>query len=899
MKTHRIMALLCAGIIALSPVAENVSCVYAAEAQEAELSEETEAENAKNADTAAEAEPTDTGDPGPAVSDGDDIGDDADSIDPGNGAGSGSDVTEESSAAETTAAEDSAEAGETAEDPEVSAETAAADEDGETEETEESGTGETVQKDPLGSLLPLEEKQAALILNGYTETELKRVSVNYIVDHLQDPYGNYYNFRSQDHFIWSYYKDDYGEIIRDEYHEVTRSSTVDMSVFDDNSAGYKMELIVGDGNQLGNNTRYIVNVYLTNSISEFNTLELWTQDAQGKRREVSAERLKHTVSGSEFYVPGHQTGTQYYLAVNSEVFNHPYLNVEVYTEDEYEKRLTDGWQNADTITDIIVNPNMRLKDQGYPTTLDEPDGMTFVLIVENPETHNIYHVRRHKVVVKGSSVHVDSSLWTRENGNLVRAAAMTENPVDWSLYPIMDSSDGVENQGLMMLEGKDDGEEYFITLTAHHDAYGSDAVDHITGTYAGIYDTAAAAAQAGAADLTNKLFADPDSDTFNGYTVSKDNLYAGKAFTVIWDDGTVCKIQINVSRFNNSQSYTRWEDYYSQPVIGEQDPWFRITGVKLGERELDTYVVENGKSKTLDTYYGMGYQTLFVNEYISDEELKSLKPVFWVADSDKIRIRTNANRGAEEVSGVTEHDFTSPTEYYALFEGRQKNYIVEVIPKKRGPKLYVFGADGTEYERNREIFLDEYYQYRHDILIANVGDQKLEGLSVRLENASHVKIDDYWTVGGANNNTLEPFTTVDNTTEYGELQNLAKVRVVSDGAGEIKGDLIISANGQKSVVIHLSGSAIQPVIRTTKLTYAVKYVPYSYIISTSNMNEKVDVTYELKGKLPSGMKFDAKTGELYGVPMETGTYSFTVTANFSEQSFETSTRKLTLEVKDN
>ena len=47
MKTHRIMALLCAGIIALSPVAENVSCVYAAEAQEAELSEETEAENAE------------------------------------------------------------------------------------------------------------------------------------------------------------------------------------------------------------------------------------------------------------------------------------------------------------------------------------------------------------------------------------------------------------------------------------------------------------------------------------------------------------------------------------------------------------------------------------------------------------------------------------------------------------------------------------------------------------------------------------------------------------------------------------------------------------------------------------------------------------------------------------
>ena len=180
-----------------------------------------------------------------------------------------------------------------------------------------------------------------------------------------------------------------------------------------------------------------------------------------------------------------------------------------------------------------------------------------------------------------------------------------------------------------------------------------------------------------------------------------------------------------------------------------------------------------------------------------------------------------------------------------------------------------------------------------------MGDQKLEGLSVRLENASHVKIDDYWTVGGEGNNTLEPFTSTEKTERYGELQNLAKVRVVSDGAGEITGDLIISADGQESVVIHLSGSAIQPVIRTQELTYAVKYVPYSYIISTRNMNEKVGVTYELWGKLPSGMYFDTKTGELYGVPTETGTYSFTVKANYSDPGFEPSTQTLELEVKDN
>ena len=972
MKTHRIIALLCAGILALSPVGAGYA--YAAELPE-NVVEQSEAKAVKGEENlpadevrvpsagSDEQGNTDQGgnDQGSSHQAETDQGDNSQgSADQGssnqgnadqgstnqagtnqgsadqestNQTGSAQDSTDQTGSAQGSTNQDGSAQGGTNQDGSAqdstnqdgsalgSTEGQSADADaaaGEAEEVE----SEIVQGEMKESLLPLEEKQAALILNDYSETELKKVKVSYIVDNLLDPDGNYYNFGSQDHFIWSYYKDEYGEVIRDEYHEVTRNSTVDMSVFDDNSAGYKMELIVGDGSQLGKNTRYIVNVYLTNSISEFNTLELWTQDAQGKRSQVSAERLKHTVSGSEFYVPGHKTGTKYYLAINSEIINHPYFNVEVYTEAEYEKRLSNGWQNASAITDSIVNPNMRQQGQGYLTALDEPNGMSFVLVVENPETHNIYHARKHKVVVKGSSTYIESSVWTRVNGELVRAAAMDEKPADWSMYAISEDSDGIETQTLTMLEGKDEYEEFFITLAPHHDVYGSDASRYIAGIYEGNYDTAAAASQAGAANLKDKLLADPSDssgDAFDGYSFTKEQLYTSRNFTVFWTDGTVCKIQINITRANNDQSYTRWEDYYSEPVVGEQDPWFRVTGVKLGDRELDAYVVENGKSKTLDTYYGMGYQTLFINEYVSEEDIKSLKPIFWVADSDQIRIRTNAKSGAaqttaqgaeqtaaqtaaqgtEEKSGVTAHDFSSPVAYYALFEGRQKNYIVEVVPKVQGPKLYVFGADGTEYERNREIFLDDYYQYRHDILIANVGDQKLEGLSVRLENASHVKIDDYWTVGGEGNDTLEPFTSVAKTQEYGELQNLAKVRVVSDGAGDITGDLIISAKGQESVVIHLSGSAIQPVIRTTDLTYAVKYVPYSYIISTSNMNEKVDVTYELKGKLPAGMRFDAKTGELYGVPMEAGTYTFTVKVSFSEQSFEPSTQQLTLEVKEN
>ncbi len=47
----------------------------------------------------------------------------------------------------------------------------------------------------------------------------------------------------------------------------------------------------------------------------------------------------------------------------------------------------------------------------------------------------------------------------------------------------------------------------------------------------------------------------------------------------------------------------------------------------------------------------------------------------------------------------------------------------------------------------REVFLNEEYGHHHDVFFANIGDQSIEGLYVKLENAQNVKLDDYWTVG--------------------------------------------------------------------------------------------------------------------------------------------------------
>ncbi len=80
----------------------------------------------------------------------------------------------------------------------------------------------------------------------------------------------------------------------------------------------------------------------------------------------------------------------------------------------------------------------------------------------------------------------------------------------------------------------------------------------------------------------------------------------------------------------------------------------------------------------------------------------------------------------------------------------------------------------------------------------------------------------------------------------------------------------------------------------------VKYVPYSYTVKTDNWDENNKVTFSIeKGELAEGLQIYPETGEIYGVPLETGEFPITVKASYSNPEYLPSYADLTLTVIDN
>ena len=334
-------------------------------------------------------------------------------------------------------------------------------------------------------------------------------------------------------------------------------------------------------------------------------------------------------------------------------------------------------------------------------------------------------------------------------------------------------------------------------------------------------------------------------------------------------------------------------DDISVPIVDMHDPWFNVKGVK----DFSTKAIDH----KYDSYYGYGYQTLFLDPQVTVDMSSLLLNVSSAAGDRAYLSKSGDLVGVKASFDDTPQDFSvSPVQYTISTGQKTKNYNVSILKQQSGAKLYVNGPS----ERNA-IGLDSYFGFEHNILIANIGDQPLTGLTVTLSDAENVQLDDYWTVGGYNNSTLNAFTheSFEDNTYLAKIQLLPTATVTGDGA--VKGTLTISADGQEPVTVKLSGHAGNPhIVTESPLKDAVKFVPYSKIIATDNIYSWNTISFSYSGTLPSGVTFNEKTGEIYGVPQETGDFSFTVTGSSNIKkltglAFEDTTAEFEFTVKEN
>lgn len=758
------------------------------------------------------------------------------------------------------------------------------------------------------SLLPLTEVKAYLALNGYTNEELERMSIDSMLSMLKDSDGNSIEIADDATTVWQYVKDDIDDI--ETYYEYTIGNDEKINLsYHDGVTSYEMELIVGKDGQLNKkNIRYIIKVYVSDSYSENLNFELYNNESGYKtivnpvRTDFSTGEYKLlTIDGSYINAEKIIYGqilkepinvNNAYLNITSERVNHPNITAKVWEWNDYNVNLMLGYEVFPPITDKVLNQDMSSQNAGMPCSdlrAKNLDSLIFVVLYYLDDT--LFDAKVLGLQLAAGYIAYDGGMYLEKNDSFVN---VTNN--------VFHSSDSrVWKMTYELKDGYSVSEQYNFKLEIHgagknNKNYNSIAEKAVVGHY----DSLEGASNK--EDIKDRLLTDI------GY--KSDYSGDGVDFTVFFPEGTFSDGDVKKFTISTVEFQDDMREFTEKPIIGEADPWLRVTGATdCNGRKYDTYAIENGKNCNMDTYYGYGYQTIFIKDKNEDEDvdLSSIKPEFWYANTDRVYAisKDSGNRVDENHT----RDFKNENQQYTgvIIDNNKENernyWITFKKLNKSGPELYVYGPS------EREVILDEYFEFKHDILIANIGNAPLEDISVELLDAENVKLDPYWNVGGNGNNTLAPFTTTSSDAKYGELPNIAKIRLLPDGDGEVKGTLKISAQGQKPVLIRLNGTAQKPDIINEKLSDAVKYVPYQQIIATNNIHDWIKTQFSIvDGTLPAGITLNSETGEIYGVPRvpdgdtET-TYTFTVEANYfvdgRDGYFEPSRKEFTLTVKPN
>ncbi len=730
------------------------------------------------------------------------------------------------------------------------------------------------------SLLPLTERHLRVDLTDYTPVELTMVNMKSI-------FTGENQLKADDKVIWTFEGED------DQYTVNTQEGAIDFS------CRYGCwQMIVGDDDQLASeNIRYIIN---TSTTSPYDWLlsTVYREDSEGIRSEltvVDSDYNDDTDDGNRLYIripvkeiEYEDLGQTYVgLEVNTELFEKPgYDHFKVY-EGNFSDPAKAQAEGTD-ITDQLFASDMTVTGAGvnYPKefwvtmiSYDAAGKVTGCL----PFRIDLYRIRNniscYSLYIKndsGNRVSVSGSSSTkRENGCDYRTVTLSGG------YP----ADG----------------KYFQRFNYYR--LGTESNELVTAAYVGKYSSIKEAVGAGAEDKKDILL-----DPGDGYEADYSK---GVYFTFfVGEDGAEEQEIYWYSVKTEAEELTK----PTEPVLSDS------TGVNfynLWDEEghsISCYPV----SSTEDFYADYSYRTILVD---SDVDLTCLAPEFSINTEG---INLYASEGDSEsvlqVSKKSLHDFSKgPVHYTASSESKktQRNYWLQVVKKTEGEgKLYINSlADpdaGTSAGENgavvstREMVIDGRYDYYHDILLINQGTEALANLVAEIDS-EEVELDSYWTLKGeyplAGFDSLESQDSSGRWVSYGELSNMAKLRVIpkenmSDGR-DISGTLKIKSGDKVLAELTLTGTVGDPSITTAEIPDGVKYVPYGTMIQNSNKYEWNEVSYTLTdGKLPEGMVIKPN-GELYGVPTETGEFTFTVQMENSYEYFGDSVKTFTFNIAEN
>lgn len=719
------------------------------------------------------------------------------------------------------------------------------------------------------SLLPLTEIELEADLADYTPVELTMVSLDSVFMGDRELTG-------EDKVSWCYENDG-------EYRINALGDMMNLSWNTDDSSLVKWQMIVGDDNQLAaENTRCIVDLKVTRS-NHWLIPTVYQEDAAGKRTSVTvvSEYYRNNMWRNHSISVGISDNdidweAERYLGlkINDNLFG---SNKGTYLK-AYEGfgDLENPLSGRD-ITDEILAEDMAQPGAGFRFKADMK--ITLAMYDSEGKVTGILPLD----VMPHRELNQMFSEWLYEKTETTTYSVVSDNETE--------RKDGVSIETCFLEEEYPLDGTYYKRFEYYQGNVSNPSA--VTAAYAGNYSSIAEAEAAEAEDIKEALFAE---DKFTGGYAG--DYSKGIYFTIfVGEDGSQ-KQEVYKYCIKTKRAEIKPEEP-EKPSSGTGVTFYGLTSK---DGDIRCYSV-NSKE---DSYADYNYITIMVEEEV---DLTAIAPKFSCAKG--VTLYTSGS-STPEVSGKSMHDFSKgPVQYTSSAENKKdsKNFWLQVVKATdEDGKLYINSLadkDAKTKKENgviystREIFLDNIHDDIHDILLINLGKTGIPDLSAEL-SSDVVELDDYWTLKGGYE--LAGFSTIDDETYYGELPNLAKLRIVAKEGAEgkdVSGTLTIKSGDTVLMVLTLTGLVGDPRIITTGIPQAVKYVPYGTMIQNNNKYRDNQVSYSLiGGKLPEGMVVK-ENGEIYGVPTETGSFAFAVRMENSKGNLSSSSMRYTLIVNEN